>query len=53
LAKRAIRDAREAALAGKQPALPQKKYGVIYADPEYHFEVGSDAWMSTSHPANE
>ena len=53
LAKRAIRDAREVALARKQLAPPQKKYGVIYADPEYHFEVGSDASMSTSHPANE
>ena len=50
--KKAIRDAREVALAGKQLALPQKKYGVIYADPEWQFVVRSDAWMSTTHPAN-
>ena len=50
--KKAIREAREAALGGKLLALPQKKYGVIYADPEWHFVVGSAAWMSTSHPAN-
>jgi hypothetical protein len=34
--KKAIRDTREFALAGKQLALPQKRYGVIYADPEGH-----------------
>jgi hypothetical protein len=50
--KKAVRVAREAALASKQLALPQKKYGVIYADPEWKFEVGSEMWMSTSHPAN-
>ena len=50
--KKAIRSAREAALAGKQLALPQKKYGVILADPEWHFQVGSDAWMSTTHASN-
>ncbi|MGZ6022699.1 MAG: MT-A70 family methyltransferase [Rhizomicrobium sp.] len=50
--KKAIRSQREAALGGKLLALPEKKYGVIYADPEWHFVVGSDAWMSTSHAAN-
>jgi N6-adenosine-specific RNA methylase IME4 len=51
-AKKAIRDAREIALAGKLRALPDKRYGVIYADPPWRFEVGSDAWKSTSHPEN-
>jgi hypothetical protein len=51
-AKKAIRSEREAALAGKQLALPQKRYGVIYADPEWHFEVYSPAGMSTTHASN-
>jgi N6-adenosine-specific RNA methylase IME4 len=32
---------REIELAAKQTALPDKKYGVIYADPEWRFEVYS------------
>jgi hypothetical protein len=32
---------REMELAAKQVALPDKKYGVIYADPEWRFEVYS------------
>jgi N6-adenosine-specific RNA methylase IME4 len=40
-AKKAARAEREAALGAKQCALPQKKYGVIYADPEWSFEVYS------------
>lgn len=32
---------KEEALAVKQRALPDKKYGVIYADPEWRFEVYS------------
>jgi N6-adenosine-specific RNA methylase IME4 len=39
--KLAARAAREAALAGKIIALPQRRYGVIYADPEWHFETYS------------
>jgi N6-adenosine-specific RNA methylase IME4 len=52
LAKRAIREAREVAMAGKLLALPTKRYGVILADPPWTFVVGSDAWMSTSSPSN-
>ena len=40
-AKRKRRDEREQALAGKLRALPQKKYGVILADPEWRFEPWS------------
>jgi len=36
--KKAKRAGREAALAIKQRALPEKRYGVIYADPEWRFE---------------
>jgi len=39
--KRETREHREAELAEKQRALPQKKYGVILADPEWRFEVYS------------
>ena len=39
--KRAAREARERALGQKQSALPDKKYGVILADPEWRFEVWS------------
>ena len=39
--KKAKRAAREQALAAKQQALPEKKYGVILADPEWRFEVWS------------
>lgn len=39
--KKRARSARETALAAKQKALPDKKYGVIYADPEWRFEVWS------------
>jgi N6-adenosine-specific RNA methylase IME4 len=36
--KKARRAGREADLAVKQRALPDKRYGVIYADPEWRFE---------------
>lgn len=36
--KRESREQREIALGAKQRALPQKKYGVIVADPEWRFE---------------
>jgi N6-adenosine-specific RNA methylase IME4 len=39
--KMAARAAREAALAEKIIALPDKRCGVIYADPEWHFETYS------------
>ena len=41
LAKQEARIQREAELGAKQVALPDKKYGVIYADPEWRFEVWS------------
>ena len=41
VAKQARRAERELALAGKILALPAKKYGVIYADPEWRDEVWS------------
>jgi N6-adenosine-specific RNA methylase IME4 len=48
VAKAARRAAREIALADKVLALPKKRYGVILADPEWKFEVYSDAGMSRS-----
>lgn len=36
--KKAKRAERERELAAKQSALPDKRYGVIYADPEWRFE---------------
>lgn len=39
--KKAKRAERETTLAASQRALPDKKYGVIYADPEWRFEVYS------------
>lgn len=37
--KQARRTEREAELGAKQQALPQKRYGVVLADPEWQFEV--------------
>lgn len=39
--KKETRDTREAELGDKQRALPDRKYGVILADPEWRFEVYS------------
>ncbi|HEX7895468.1 MAG TPA: MT-A70 family methyltransferase [Terriglobales bacterium] len=39
--KRARRSDKERDLAARQTALPDKRYGVIYADPEWRFEVYS------------
>jgi N6-adenosine-specific RNA methylase IME4 len=39
--KKAAREAREAELGALQVALPARRYGVIYADPEWRFEVWS------------
>jgi N6-adenosine-specific RNA methylase IME4 len=39
--KKEMRSAKEAALGAKQMALPDKRYGVIYADPEWRFEPWS------------
>jgi N6-adenosine-specific RNA methylase IME4 len=40
--KKDVRDQKEKVLAGVQRALPQKKYGLIYADIPRHFNVHSD-----------
>jgi hypothetical protein len=50
--KQNLRAKREQELGGKLCALPNKKYGVIYADPEWDFKVGSDSGKVTSHPSN-
>lgn len=39
--KKVRRAERETALANSQLSLPERKYGVIYADPEWRFEVYS------------
>ena len=44
-AKKAVRHRKQKALAEKQKALPTKKYGVIYADPEWKFITRSDSGM--------
>ena len=43
--KKARRADREQSLATKQKSLPSKKFGVIYADPEWEHEPWSDAGM--------
>lgn len=40
--KKAMRAKREEALAAKQRALPDRRYGVILADPEWEFECYSE-----------
>jgi len=46
--KKATRQKKEVELAQRQTALPQKKYGVIYADPEWKFETFSENGMDRS-----
>jgi N6-adenosine-specific RNA methylase IME4 len=47
--KKVQRAVRERELAARQQALPDKRYGVIYADPEWRFEVYSrDTGMDRS-----
>ena len=43
--KKARRETRERDLGAKQRALPDKRYGVIYADPEWRNEPWSDLGM--------
>lgn len=38
MVKKQVRSIRELSLAAKQKGLPDKRYGVIYADPEWRFE---------------
>jgi N6-adenosine-specific RNA methylase IME4/ParB-like chromosome segregation protein Spo0J len=56
--KKQRRAARESELAAKQHALPDKKYGVIYADPEWRFEpysreTGMDRAADNHYPTSE
>jgi len=46
--KKSARKQKERNLAKKQVSLPTKKYGVIYADPEWKFETFSDNGMDRS-----
>lgn len=47
--EKAVRRAvREAQLAARQRALPQQRFGVIYADPEWPFRTWSDAGKDRS-----
>jgi N6-adenosine-specific RNA methylase IME4 len=50
--KQQKRKQREQALANKQLSLPAKKYGVIYADPEWQFEFWSELGRTNSSADN-
>jgi len=50
--KNATRTKRESDLAGKIIALPQKRYGVILADPEWRFDTYSEAGKDMSSAEN-
>jgi N6-adenosine-specific RNA methylase IME4 len=56
--KKQRREVRESELAGRQRALPEKRYGVIYADPEWKFEpysreTGMDRAADNHYPTSE
>lgn len=56
--KKARRGEREVELAAKQRALPQKRYGVILADPEWKFrpyseETGMDRSAANHYPVSD
>lgn len=56
--KKENRSNKEKVLAGLQLALPNKRYGVIYADPEWRFEVysretGMDRAADNHYPTSE
>lgn len=56
--KKARRTEREAELGARQKALPAKRYGVIYADPEWKFlswspETGMDRAADNHYPTSE
>jgi N6-adenosine-specific RNA methylase IME4 len=56
--KKERRAAREADLAEKQRALPEKRFGVIYADPEWKFEpysqeTGMDRAADNHYPTSD
>jgi N6-adenosine-specific RNA methylase IME4 len=46
---KAKRATRERAVASKIMALPKKRYGVIYADPEWQFEAGASERSTEEH----
>jgi N6-adenosine-specific RNA methylase IME4 len=50
--KKKKRQQREQALGAKQIALPQKRYGVILADPEWKFEFWSEKGATNSSAEN-
>ncbi len=50
--KRNRREARERELGAKLLALPDRKYGVILADPAWEFEVWSDKGLTNTSAAN-
>ncbi len=50
--KKEKRKAKEKALAGKITALPDAKFGVIYADPPWKFEFFSDKGANYAGPEN-
>lgn len=56
--KQAKRAERERSLAARQAALPERRYGVIYADPEWRFEpysraTGMDRAADNHYPTSE
>ena len=56
--KKRAREARERGLAARQKLLPDKRYGVIYADPEWRFEPysresGMDRAADNHYPTSE
>lgn len=55
--KKVRRRIREAQLAARQKALPDRQYGVIYADPEWQFETwsenGQDRAADNHYPTSE
>ena len=50
--KRKHREVRERELSAKLLALPERKYGVILADPPWKFEVWSDKGLTNTSAAN-
>ncbi len=50
--KKALRAEKEARLGAKQRALPERRYGVIYADPEWRFENWSEETGMDRAPEN-
>ncbi|KAF0124335.1 MAG: MT-A70 family protein, partial [Xanthobacteraceae bacterium] len=56
--KKALRAEKEARLGAKQRALPDRRYGVIYADPEWRFEnwnndTGNDRGPENHYPTSD